>query len=312
MTSNPTPDAGINDLGIPDSEVTLGQAFKSAGYATGYLGKWHLGHKPEFYPTRHGYDEYLGILYSNDMRPVSLWENDKQFEYPVDQRQLTRRYTQRALEFLRANRSKPFFLYLPHAMPHKPLAASETFAGKSNAGLYGDVMAELDWSVGEILTELKDLQLDQRTLVIFSSDNGPWFGGSSGPLRGMKSQCWEGGLRVPCIARWPGVIPEGHMSDQPAIVMDLFTTVLEACDVKIPDDRIIDGRDLMPLFTTDAISTHQALFSVQGGKLRSIRMGSWKLHPLGTPVGNGPAEGWVDPRAPDGRLATEQLAPPLK
>jgi len=303
---NPVPDKGVNDIGMPASEITLGESLQSAGYRTACIGKWHLGHVEQFFPTRHGFDEYFGILYSNDMRPVSLWENEEQVEYPVEQSQLTRRYTERAIQFLQANRERPFFLYLPHAMPHKPLAASEQFAGKSGAGLYGDVLAELDWSVGRILEEIKSLDLDKRTLVIFASDNGPWFGGSSGPLRGMKSQAWEGGLRVPCIARWPGVIPEGHESDEPAIVMDLFTTILQACGAKVPDDRTIDGRDIMPLWTSDAPSPHTAIFSVQEGTLRSIRAGRWKLHPLGTPEDMRVRPNWVDPRAPDG---TTILAP---
>ncbi|NQT13850.1 MAG: sulfatase-like hydrolase/transferase, partial [Planctomycetes bacterium] len=177
---NPCPDAGVNDIGIPESETTLGEALQAAGYATCCIGKWHLGHQPQFYPIRNGFDEYLGILYSNDMRPVELIDGDKVVEYPVVQATLTKRYTERALRFIQESRDRPFFLYFPHAMPHKPLAASEAFYKKSGAGLYGDVIAELDWSVGQILAKLKELGLDEKTLVIFTSDNGPWFGGSSG------------------------------------------------------------------------------------------------------------------------------------
>ena len=174
------------------------------------VGKWHLGHQsPKQLPTHRGFDEYLGIPYSNDMRPVRLLEGDAVVEYPIVQATLTRRYTERALRFIEKNRDRPFFLYFAQAMPHKPLACSEAFYKKSGAGLYGDVLAELDWSVGQVLARLKDLGLDSRTLVIFTSDNGPWYGGSTGGLRGMKSTTWEGGYRVPCIVRWPGRLPAG-------------------------------------------------------------------------------------------------------
>jgi len=204
ITRNPCPDAGVNDVGMPADEITLGEAFQAAGYKTSCIGKWHLGHKPEFYPTRNGYDEYLGILYSNDMRPVELWDNEKVIEYPVVQATITRRYTERALAFIDRNKDNPFFLYLPHAMPHKPLAASEAFYKQTGTNLYGDVMAEIDWSVGEIIAKLKKLGLERQTLVFFTSDNGPWYGGSTGGLRGMKGRTWEGGTRVPLIAWWPG------------------------------------------------------------------------------------------------------------
>jgi arylsulfatase A-like enzyme len=202
LTSNPVPaaDPGGNkkgdEIGLPVSEVTLGQAFQGAGYRTGCVGKWHLGHQPRFRPVRRGFDEYLGILYSNDMHRVELIDSDKVVEYPVVQATLTRRYTERALRFLEQNRDRPFFLYLPHAMPHKPLACSEAFYQKSGAGLYADVMAELDWSISQVLAKLKELKLEDRTLVLFTSDNGPWYGGSTGGLRGMKGQTWEGGLRA--------------------------------------------------------------------------------------------------------------------
>src|SRR5262245_4340397 len=215
MTGNPTPDMGINDLGIPESELLLPELFKAAGYTTACYGKWHLGHKPEFFPTRNGFDEYFGILYSNDMRPVELRQNEERFEYPVEQTTLTERYTQRAVSFIQRHKDSPFFLYLPHAMPHKPLAASDAFYKKSGAGLYGDVIAELDAAIGRVLAKIKELGLDERTLVLFTSDNGPWYGGSSGGLRGMKGQAWEGGYREPMIARWPGKIPPGHVSREP-------------------------------------------------------------------------------------------------
>ncbi|MGI9176136.1 MAG: sulfatase-like hydrolase/transferase, partial [Rhodothermales bacterium] len=208
FTQNPAPDApptaGLDTIGLDSAEVTLGEAFQQAGYATSIIGKWHLGHQPAFNPTRHGFDEYYGILYSNDMRPVELIEDTTVVEYPVVQATLTERYTDRALDFIERNQEQPFFLYLAHAMPHKPLAPSPDFyTPETRDDLYADVLRELDHSVGQVLEKIQELGLDRQTLVIFLSDNGPWFGGSTGGLRGMKAQTWEGGLRVPFIARWP-------------------------------------------------------------------------------------------------------------
>jgi uncharacterized sulfatase len=204
------------------------------------------------------------------------------------------------VQFIEQNKARPFFLYVPHAMPHKPLAASDKFYKQSGAGLYGDVIAELDDGIGRVLAKLKELSLDERTLVLFTSDNGPWYGGSSGGLRGMKGQNWEGGRREPLIARWPGKIPAGHVSNEPAIMMDLFVTTLTAAGIAVPQDRTIDGRDILPLLTSDAKSPHEALFSVQGKNLSTVRMGPWKLHPRGTPRPDNRRQGWIDPRAPDG------------
>ena len=301
VVRNPCPDAGVNDVGIPDTEITLGEALQAAGYATCCVGKWHLGHQPQFYPRRNGFDEYLGILYSNDMRPVELIDGEEVVEYPVVQATLTKRYTERAIRFIEKSKDRPFFLYLPHAMPHKPLAASEEFYKKSGAGLYGDVIAELDWAVGQILARLDQLGLDENTLVVFTSDNGPWFGGSSGGLRGMKGQTWEGGIRVPMIARWPGKIPAGRVSHEPAGTIDLLPTVLKLAGVELPEDRVIDGKDIMPLLTSDAASPHEALFAMSGPRLMTVRSGTWKLHVNAPP--NWPKHlksDWVDPRGPDG------------
>lgn len=299
---NPAPDANINDVGLADSEITLAEALRTAGYATSCIGKWHLGHKPEFYPQRQGFDEYLGILYSNDMRPVQLLDGPKVVEYPVVQATLTQRYTARALDFIERNAQQPFFLYLPHAMPHKPIAASEASYKKSGAGLYGDVIAELDDSVGQVLDKLKALGLDERTLVMFLSDNGAWFGGSTGGLRGMKGQTWEGGIRVPGILRWPGHIPAGQVITEPCGTIDVFPTLLKLAGVPLPDDRVIDGRDLMPVLTEGASYPERPLIAMQGNQLMTIRMGRFKLHvhasreqQFGTPN-----ERWIDPRAPDG------------
>lgn len=305
---NPAPDApngGVNDVGIPEDEVTLGEAFQAAGYATSCIGKWHLGHRPEFFPTRHGFDEYYGILYSNDMRPVQLIENEEVVEYPVVQATLTQRYTARAVDFIERNRDKPFFLYLPHAMPHKPLAPSEAFYKQSGAGLYGDVIAELDWSVGRVLDTIAELGLDEQTFVLFTSDNGPWFGGSTGGLRGMKAATWDGGLRVPAIVRWPGHVPAGQVIDEPLGTIDVLPTVLTLAGIDLPEDRVLDGRDMMPVFVNGAAFDARPLFGMRGDQLMTVRMGRFKLHvtpPRGTLLSqfreNG--EAWVDPRGPDG------------
>lgn len=268
------------------------------------VGKWHLGHsRKDFYPVRRGFDEYFGILYSNDMRPVQLIEGEDIVEYPVVQATLTKRYTERALKFIERNQNKPFFFYFAHAMPHKPLAASEAFYKKSGVGLYGDAIAELDASVGQVLAKLKELNLDKDTFVVFTSDNGPWYGGSSGGLRGMKGTSWEGGYRVPLIARWPGKIPPGHASEQPAVMMDLFTTVLKICRIATPGDRVIDGADIMPLLTSDAKSPHDVVIGAQGSQLATVRDARWKLHviaPNERRNQNKESGQWIDPRAPDG------------
>lgn len=314
MTGNPAPDGrpAADELALSPDEITLAELFRAAGYATGMVGKWHLGHqRAAQMPTGRGFREYLGILYSNDMRPVQLRDGFRVVEDPVDQSTLTQRYTDRAVDFIRRHRSRPFFLYLAHAMPHKPLATSEEFAGKSAAGLYGDVVMELDAGVGRVLSTLKTLGLDEQTLVIFTSDNGPWFGGSTGGLRGMKGSSWEGGYRVPCIARWPGQIPEGHVNHAPAVMMDLFSTVLNAAGVPLPSDRTIDGRDIMGLFQGDAPSPHPVVIGHQGQTIATIRDDRWKLHlaPARDPFLrlSRREEPWVDPRGPDG---TTILAPP--
>ncbi len=309
MTSNPAPDGApsADGLHLPESEVTLAQIFHQAGYATGMVGKWHLGHaRPEWLPTHRGFDDYFGIPYSNDMRPVRLVEGDQPFEYPVIQANLTRRYTERALAFITKNRSRPFFLYLPHAMPHKPLAASEAYYKKSGSGLYGDVISELDAGVGAVLAKLKELGLDERTFVVFTSDNGAMFGGSTGGLRGMKGSSYEGGYRVPCVARWPGKIPAGHVSAQPAVMMDLFATALKLAGLSPPADRVIDGRDIFPLFTSDAPSPHAVILGAQGAHLMTVRDARWKLHVRAPTEGLAkslvapPGGRWIDPRGPDG------------
>lgn len=305
MSQNPAPDGGpaADALALPNTEITLAQVLKAAGYATGMVGKWHLGHKPGTLPTERGFDEYYGIPYSNDMRPVQVLEGTQVAEYPVVQATLTTRYAKRATDFIARNKDKPFFLYFAEAMPHKPLASSEKHYKKSGAGLYGDALADLDDSVGAVLDTLKQHGLEDSTLVLFSSDNGAWFGGSCGGLRGMKGTSFEGGYRVPLIARWPGKIPAGHVSQELAVMMDLFATVLHATGAKMPDDRVLDGRDILPLLAGSATSPHEFIFGQHNSKLAAVRDARWKLHIL--PANQmrlkaGPDGRWLDPRAPDG------------
>lgn len=305
MSQNPAPDGGpaADALALPKSEITLAQVLKAAGYATGMVGKWHLGHKPGTLPTERGFDEYHGIPYSNDMRPVQVLEGTQVAEYPVVQATLTTRYTRHATDFIARNKAGPFFLYFAEAMPHKPLAASEKNYKKSGAGLYGDALADLDDSVGAVLDALKQHGVADNTLVLFSSDNGAWFGGSCGGLRGMKGTHYEGGYRVPMIARWPGKIPAGHVSHELAVMMDLFVTVLHATGTKMPDERVLDGRDILPLLAGGAKSPHAFVFGQQNSKLSTIRDARWKLHVLPASqmkLKAGPDGRWTDPRAPDG------------
>jgi arylsulfatase A len=242
---------------------------KPAGYATACVGKWHLGYQKEYLPLQHGFDRYFGLPYSNDMSPKSnprrnyaplpLIRGNEQIETEPDQTQLTRRYTEEAVQFIKDSKraAKPFFLYMPHTFPHIPLFASDRFRGKSVRGLYGDVVSELDWSVGEVLAAVKQEGLDDNTLIFFSSDNGPWLiqrenGGSAGLLRDGKTTTWEGGMREPFIARWPGKIKPGVVTNAFASLMDVFPTCLQVAGVKMPQNRVYDGADLGPvLFQTN-------------------------------------------------------------
>ena len=302
QVANPAPDSGKNEVGLPASEITLAEVLKERGYATTCIGKWHLGHTAEFLPQTQGFDEYFGILYSNDMRPVQLVRNAEVVEYPIVQGTLTRRYTDAAVDFVERHRDSPFFLYLPHAMPHKPLAASEDFYTYDTPDdLYADVLRELDWSVGVILDKLDELKLSQNTLVIFSSDNGPWYGGSTAGLRGMKSTTWEGGLRVPTTMRLPGRIPAGEIRSQPAGTIDVFPTVCQLVGAPLPHDRVIDGVDLAPVLqSAEAAPPHEALYGMRGSRMHTVRSGPWKLH-VRSPGASVPGSAdWSDPRGPDG------------
>ena len=282
--------------GLPESEITIAEALKTKGYATAAIGKWHLGHRPEHLPTNNGFDHYFGIPYSNDMSPATNpWTQARGFpdlplvrgvetiEEEPDQRLLTRRYTEEAVQFIRDNRDRPFFLYLPHTFPHIPLFASDAFEGKSPRGLYGDVVEELDWSAGQILTTLRELGLAENTLVVFTSDNGPWLtehleGGSAGLLKNGKGTTWEGGMRVPALAWWPGSIAPGQTTDALATTMDLYTTALTLADADLPDDRIVDGVDLTPLLRGERDAVRDVVFYYRGTQIFAVRKGPWKMH----------------------------------
>jgi arylsulfatase A-like enzyme len=279
--------------GISDQEKTLAEVLKPQGYATAIYGKWHLGHHPRFLPTRHGFDDYFGLPYSNDMGPkhptakfpdLPLIEGEKVVSLNPDQTKLTTWYTERAIQFVEKNKDRPFFLYLAHNMPHVPLHVSDKFKDKSKQGLYGDVIMEIDWSVGEVLSALKRHNLDERTLVIFTSDNGPWLSygdhaGSAGPLREGKMTTWEGGVRMPCLMRWPGHIPAGSVCREPAMTIDVLPTAAKLAGADLPHQKI-DGLDIWPLISSQprAKSPHQAYYFYWNSDLQAIRSGQWKLH----------------------------------
>jgi len=269
--------------GLPAGEITLGELFQSQKYATACIGKWHLGHRHEFLPQAQGFDAYYGIPYSNDMRPTYLLRGATVVEDPVDQTTLTARYTSEALSFIRQHRDEPFFLYLPHNFPHTPLFASPKFKDKSRRGLYGDVVEELDDSVGQVLETLTELNLEKNTLVVFTSDNGPWLikkqdGGSAGLLRGGKGSTWEGGMREPAIAWWPGRIAPGRTSAELCSTLDLFATLHGLLDVPLPTDRVLDSYDLRPLLFEGSSSGRNEFFYYRGTQLMAARVGPWKAH----------------------------------
>ncbi len=298
--------------GLPSSEITIARALKEAGYATAAVGKWHLGHLPEYLPTRHGFDYYFGIPYSNDMDRtadpelgraifrdprieywnVPLMRNEEIIERPADQRTITRRYTEEAIRFVREHRGRPFFVYLAHSMPHVPLFASDAFLGTSPRGLYGDVIEEIDWSVGQILDVLREEGLARDTVVFFTSDNGPWLiydehGGSAGLLRDGKGTTWEGGMRVPALAWGPGRVAEGAVDRSVAGTLDLFPTFLAMAGEPPPRDRIIDGRDLSRRLRGEDDEAPDLFFFYRGTQVFAVRKGPFKAHFITRP-GYGP------------------------
>jgi arylsulfatase A len=265
--------------GIPEDEALLPEILQRRGYKTGMVGKWHLGDQPGHLPNENGFDSFYGVLYSNDMGRLEVWR-DEQIEIPapVDQSQLTQKYTYEALHFIHDNQDHPFFLYLAHTAVHEPLFASDDFLRSSQAGLYGDAVQELDWSVGEVLHSLSELGLDEDTLVLFTSDNGPWWQGSAGGLRGRKNNLTEGGFRVPFIARWPYSLPTGTVVDEMAINFDIFSTCLSIAGVPSPTDRIIDGKDMISSLQGKATSPHETFYYYDGPILVAIRHKRWKYH----------------------------------
>ncbi|WP_372846274.1 sulfatase-like hydrolase/transferase, partial [Pontiella sp.] len=300
--------------GMPPSEITIAEVLKPAGYQTALVGKWHLGHRPEFLPPAQGFDLYFGIPYSNDMwedpatplakqvvfnegmgrsdylnhkvndrtshrNKVPLMSGTEVIEWPVDQSQLTRRYTEKAQAFIAENKEKPFFLYLAHSMPHTPLHASAAFAGKTERGLFGDVIEELDWSVGQILQTLRENGLEKKTLVIFTSDNGPWLSkkeaaGNAGPLRDGKFSAYEGGCRVPCIAWQPGTVPAGSVCEVQTSTLDLLPTFAALADTPPPQDRTLDGLDIRTVLTGNFSDAPKRDFFLYRGD--AIRCDNWK------------------------------------
>lgn len=267
--------------GIDASEKTIAESLKELGYATGCVGKWHLGHLPQYLPTRHGFDYYYGIPYSNDMVPTPLMRNEETIEEPANQDLLTQRYAEEAVKFIERSKDKPFFLYLPHSMPHVPIHCSKKFRGTSQGGLYGDVIEEIDWSVGQVLDALKRMGLDKDTLVVFSSDNGPWLvkgkdGGSAGPLRNGKGTTFEGGVREPGIFWWPGRLQAGRVEHTPAINLDLLPTFVSLAGGVPKTAQPLDGKDISGLLLGNGKRDGEEFFFCMGGKLESIRSGKWK------------------------------------
>ena len=280
-----------SQAGINQNEVTIAEMLKKEGYSTSCIGKWHLGHHKKFLPPNHGFDEYFGLPYSNDMRPenneayppLPLIEGTEVIEKNPDQSQLTRRYTKRAVDFINRNQDNPFFLYLAHTMPHVPLYCSDRFKGSSEQGMYGDVMQEIDWSAGRVIEALKKNGLEDNTLVIFTSDNGPWtvygnHAGSVGELRGCKQTTFEGGLRVPCIMKWPGKIPANTVCEELATTMDILPTVSKITGAQLPQHKI-DGHDIRSLiFNKEGESPYEVFYFYDGKELKAVRKGKWKLH----------------------------------
>jgi len=284
--------------GIADTELTLAELCKGQGYATAMYGKWHLGSLPQFFPTRHGFDEWYGIPYSNDMWPghpespkawvdLPTYDGDEVVDLNGDQRRFTTDFTERTVSFIERSvaAGKPFFAYLAHPMPHVPLHVSSERNGVSAVGLYGDVIEEIDWSVGRVLSTLRRLGVDDNTLVVFTSDNGPWLSygdhaGGTGGFREGKGTTFEGGVRVPCVMRWPGVIPAGSICTEPAMTIDVLPTFAGLIEAELPG-HTIDGRDIWPLIVGEpgAASPHESyVFYYRQGALEALRAGRWKLH----------------------------------
>lgn len=292
-----------HEIGLNTEEVTIAELLKQENYATQAVGKWHLGAHPDFFPTNHGFDNFFGLPYSSDMSPkaennprdeerqqfplLPLIEDTTIVEREPDQAKLIQRYTERAIEFIDEHQEQSFFLYYAHSLPHVPLYSSESFEGTTEQGLYGDVIREIDWSVGQILSALEERKLRKKTLVVFTSDNGPWLvfgnhGGSSGKFREGKITTFEGGHRVPAIISWPGRIPAGKVSDKVITSMDLFPTIADLTGTELPRNKIIDGFNIWPIMSGEegAESPYKdnPLYFYLDDNLEAVRLGPWKLH----------------------------------
>ncbi|RNC91955.1 MAG: arylsulfatase [Allomuricauda sp.] len=285
------------NIGLNPDETTLAELLKSRGYATGIFGKWHLGDHPNFLPTAHGFDEWFGIPYSNDMwpyhpqqgtvfnfGPLPLYQNEQVIDTLTDQSQLTAQITKKSIEFIERNKANPFFLYVPHPQPHVPLFVSERFKGKSEQGLYGDVIMELDWSVGQIMQALEANAIADNTMVIFTSDNGPWLSygnhaGSALPFREGKGTAWEGGQREPFLIIYPDSLPRGKTIDAPIMAIDLLPTIADVVGAPLPDLKI-DGKSAWPLLKGETTKSPQEayFFYYKTNELHAVRQGDWKLY----------------------------------
>jgi Arylsulfatase A and related enzymes len=270
--------------GIPAQETTIAEKLHDNGYKTGIVGKWHLGHHQQYLPLQHGFDEYYGIPYSNDMQGIAYLNGNRADSLTVNQQYITQTYTRKAVDFIRRNQKSPFFLYLAHNMPHVPLYTSPAFSGKSKRGLYGDVIQEIDWSVGQVLKTLKEYGLDKNTLVIFTSDNGPWRqfdieGGSAGQLRYGKGTTFEGGQRVPGIAYWPGKIKAGSVYNDLTLQLDIFPTILNITGTEtLRLINPVDGEDISPVLFGKGHRKGDEFVYFNNGQIEAFRKGDWKIH----------------------------------
>jgi arylsulfatase A-like enzyme len=276
-------DSEVGAEGLDAFEVTMGQALQQRGYRTAMIGKWHLGdftNAPQYHPLEHGFQSFYGVPHSNDMQPFPLYRGRDVIEANVqDRTALTRLYTDEAIKVIEANTETPFFLYLAHTYPHRPLAASTQFKNTSDGGLYGDTVEEIDWNVGRLMETLTRHHLDANTLVLFTSDNGPWYDGSPAGFRGRKGQSFEGGHRVPMIARWNGTIPAGRLCEAPTMNIDVFPTMLSLAGIGMPSDRLIDGESMVNLLTRPDVppATPRELYFYHQGTLEGMRSGDWKF-----------------------------------
>ena len=281
-------------IGLSSAEFTIADCLKQNDYATGMFGKWHLGFQPEFMPNQHGFTEFFGIPYSADMwpfhpkpnhdyPPLPLYENEKIIEYNPSVNQMTTRLTERAVKFIQSHKDEPFFMYMPYSQPHVPLGVSEKFKGKSKAGLYGDAVMEIDWSVGEIVNTVKKLGLSENTLILFTSDNGPWLtygnhAGKTGGLREGKGSTFDGGQKVPFIAYMPGTIPSGKVESKMISALDILPTILSITNTSMVRMNPIDGQNVWPILNgTGDVNKKPFFFSI-GGEVQAVRIGKYKLH----------------------------------